>query len=382
MITPTFDCLETNRLLCLYATDPDYDDFVTLDELFLEEAGKLVIKVLGTPTPEPEPEPGQAAEPEPEPELEPGRGAEEGEPSPMAALRAELSVLKVRALTKRAEAVGVSEESLGTATERSDIVELIVAKAAQTAAEESARVEALMSELSGMKIIIRALTMRAEMGVDEAKLDEADTTADLIRLIVAASSSGGAEADCGSAQSLFAAAQSPDKVLAPIATDGHGNASAAVAPLAAGAPDPAVKARQLFGSMRFKNGGILPEARLLQAELARHAAVMHIIDTSVFTSIENCDTFLVVGTAAYGEDTGNQASTFYESKYAHGKQKRIILIRMIPFGQEFEQLQGRVMFGMNKLCLHWPGGEPMPLTMVGDVLKAINDPTTAPPPAA
>ena len=75
-------------------------------------------------------------------------------------------------------------------------------------------------------------------------------------------------------------------------------------------------------------------------------------------------------------------STFYESKYAHGKHKRIILIRMIPFGQEFEQLQGRVMFGMNKLCLHWPGGEPMPGTMVADILKAIEDPATAPPPPA
>ena len=138
--------------------------------------------------------------------------------------------------------------------------------------------------------------------------------------------------------------------------------------------------RQIFGSMRFKNGGILPEASQLQRELAKHATPMKIIDmkaggdidTEVFSAIEACDTFLVFGTSGYGEDTGNQSSTFYESKYAHGKNKRIILIRMIPYDAEYEHLQGRVMFGMNKLTLTWLEGEPMPATIVTDILKALD----------
>jgi hypothetical protein len=142
--------------------------------------------------------------------------------------------------------------------------------------------------------------------------------------------------------------------------------------------------------MRFKNGGILPEALALRAELAKHGAHLMIIDmsaggdidTNVFAAIEACDTFVVFGTAGYGEDTGNQASTFYESKYAHGKQKRTILIRMIPFDQDFDHLQGRVVFGMNKLCLGWMEGKQMPPNIVADILKAIGDPSTAPPPAA
>jgi hypothetical protein len=84
---------------------------------------------------------------------------------------------------------------------------------------------------------------------------------------------------------------------------------------------------------------------------------------------------LVFGTAHYGEDTGNQASTFYESKYAINRKKRIILLRMIPFDQDFEQLQARVMFGMNKLSLSWTVGQPMPATLVDDIIKAIESPS-------
>ncbi len=182
-------------------------------------------------------------------------------------------------------------------------------------------------------------------------------------------------------------------VTVDVATEGHGDVDSGTAgshTLAAAVADPGAGRRQIFASMRFKGGGILPEAKLLQAALAKHNVPMRIIDmaagvdidTNVFSGIEACDTFLVFGTAGYGEDTGNQSSTFYESKYAHGMKKRIVLIRMIPFEKDFVHLQGRVIFGMNKLCLSWMEGEPMPANIVADILKAIDDPSTAPPPAA
>ena len=62
----------------------------------------------------------------------------------------------------------------------------------------------------------------------------------------------------------------------------------------------------------------------------------------------------------YGEDTGNPASTYYESQYANNKKKRIILIRMIPWSEEFEQPQARFMFGLNKMVLEWQQGSPLP----------------------
>ena len=43
--------------------------------------------------------------------------------------------------------------------------------------------------------------------------------------------------------------------------------------------------------------------------------------------IEHCDTFIVFGSKAYGEDTGNSACTYYESKFAPDRKKRVILIR-------------------------------------------------------
>ena len=44
-------------------------------------------------------------------------------------------------------------------------------------------------------------------------------------------------------------------------------------------------------------------------------------------SIEHCDTFVVFGSAKYGENTGNSASTYFESKFAKHNNKRIILVR-------------------------------------------------------
>ena len=95
-----------------------------------------------------------------------------------------------------------------------------------------------------------------------------------------------------------------------------------------------------FFSLRFgAEHGVVPMAEELLAALrARGASGMIInmaaggdIDTEVFQGIEKCGTFLVFGSAKYGEDTGNQACTYYEYKHAFAKKKRIILLRMIPF---------------------------------------------------
>ena len=51
------------------------------------------------------------------------------------------------------------------------------------------------------------------------------------------------------------------------------------------------------------------------------------IEATVIDGIEHCDTFVVFGSKVYGEDTGNSACTYYESKFALDRKKRIILIR-------------------------------------------------------
>ena len=135
----------------------------------------------------------KGCEPEPEPEFA-GPAAEEGEPPALAALRAELSSLKVRALTKRAEAVGVDQGSLDAAGDAGDLIELIVAKTAERLTREAAQMDLMRSELSGLKI--RALTKRTEeVGVDEGLLDDVEGAEDLIGLIMAMVSQAGAAAD-------------------------------------------------------------------------------------------------------------------------------------------------------------------------------------------
>jgi hypothetical protein len=95
------------------------------------------------------------------------------------------------------------------------------------------------------------------------------------------------------------------------------------------------------------------------------------IDQHVFRSIETCGTFIVFGTAKYGEDTGNQACTYYEYKHAFALKKKIILIRMIPFDAEFEELHARVIFNANKLVIPWIVGTPMPVELPDQILNVM-----------
>lgn len=50
----------------------------------------------------------------------------------------------------------------------------------------------------------------------------------------------------------------------------------------------------------------------------------------------------------------------------------MILLRMIPWGQHFEHLQARVVFGMNKLTLYWEPGTPLPADVVPQIVAALD----------
>eukprot|EP01047_Picozoa_sp_COSAG01_P094902 COSAG01_NODE_25720_length_735_cov_4.264151_1_plen_245_part_11 len=104
--------------------------------------------------------------------------------------------MKLRALQKRAEELGVDEDKLDDAEEKAEVIALILelvakpspdggeeAAAARAAEAEAARLAQLKEELEGMKL--RALQKRAEeLGVDEDKLDDAEEKAEVIALIV------------------------------------------------------------------------------------------------------------------------------------------------------------------------------------------------------
>ena len=162
----------------------------------------------------------------------------------------------------------------------------------------------------------------------------------------------------------------------------HSAETAEPAALAAAAPPRRQysAAERLFGSMRFGDEhGVVPMATELATALEVRGAKLSIvnmmgggdIDQAVIDGIEACDTFLVFGSAKYGENTGNSACTYYESKFAQDRKKRIILIRMIPFDQDFENGQARFMFGLNKLEIPWLLGSPMPADLPEKVAEAM-----------
>ena len=93
--------------------------------------------------------------------------------------------------------------------------------------------------------------------------------------------------------------------------------------------------------------------------------------SEVFESIEHAEAFMVFGTSNYGEKTPNPACTYFESEYARNAGKKMILLRMIPWDQQFDHLQARVMFGMNSLVLSWMEEMPMPEDLVDSIVAAL-----------
>eukprot|EP01045_Picozoa_sp_COSAG04_P007212 COSAG04_NODE_372_length_15668_cov_11.135975_9_plen_376_part_00 len=139
-----------------------------------------------------------------------------------------------------------------------------------------------------------------------------------------------------------------------------------------------------FFSLRFGDAhGVEPMAKELQAALKAKGVYAKIVDMQadgnikkeVFSQIEACSTFVAFGSKHYGEDTGNSASTCKESEYVEGltgaNKKKIIRIRMIPFDEQFEHLQGRTFFGMNDMTEPWMVGEPMPPDLPGKIVAAM-----------
>ena len=126
------------------------------------------------------------------------------------------------------------------------------------------------------------------------------------------------------------------------------------------------------------------EAEHLQAELAKQNIHLHIlnkvklgddISDIVFGTMAACMGFIVFGTKDYGEKTGNPAASDKElsfwQNYMMKKGKVLIPLRMIPWEEDFDHIAAKVVFNTNSLTLTWIKGEPLPRTLVTDILKAM-----------
>ena len=138
-----------------------------------------------------------------------------------------------------------------------------------------------------------------------------------------------------------------------------------------------------FASLRFgPEHGVLEMAKELQAVMEEDGVDLRIInmlaggdiDREVFSAIEYASTFIVFGSMRYGEDTGNQACTYYEYKHAKSENKKIILIRMIPWEEKHGELHGRVIFSPNILALYWKVGTPMPSDLSIQIMESMGQP--------
>ena len=195
-------------------------------------------------------------------------------PSPITAdsFAAELATLTVGRLKKRAKAPGATAEQIEEVDEADDV------KAAAVALVLSQRDALYGMKVSGLKRSLRS------SGAFESQIEGLDDHDDpkeaAIQLILEVAAEASVQTTPDPYQAIKTAAADPTPAVAPVPTlssEGHGSGDmvrvSEIVP-----EDLEARKRRLFGSMRFKNGGILPEAKVLQAELAKHDAPMHIID--------------------------------------------------------------------------------------------------------
>ena len=88
---------------------------------------------------------------------------------------------------------------------------------------------------------------------------------------------------------------------------------------------------------------------------------------------------VIFASRTYGERTNDMFDTGRERDYVLSKRKPFFLIRMIPFGQDFEHGQARFMFGLNKLVLPWMVGTPMPAELPDKIIEALELPSSLVP---
>ena len=293
--------------------------------------------------------------------------------------------IDVFALAERAGKMGIAEADVEKAVEGQHgagaVLELMLHKVREQ--KETEPNTGVMSELESMSILALGKKARACAGIDKQQVNEAmeaeDKKAAIIELIVGAEV-GAEEVDGG------AAAPSAPKLDPALASEKAADIHSAGSHAGQCAPPE----RSAFLSLRFgEDHGAQVKAEELQAALKRKGVDAKIINMKaggnikqeVFSQIEYCSTFIAFGSKHYGEDTGNSASTYKESMYVENlkgdKKKKIILIRMIPFDEEFEHLQGRTFFGMNDLELPWMLGKPMPPNLADEIIKGMGPEATA-----
>jgi len=126
---------------------------------------------------------------------------------------------------------------------------------------------------------------------------------------------------------------------------------------------------KVFASMRFPDGKPLPQAFQLKEALAKKGIDLFVVrvtagdsihDTVFDTAMDNSVAFVAFGSATYGQDTGNGASSHYEvlrwnEKYA-AVWGPIIPLRLIPWEEKFLHTTGEQVFSNDALSLSWDQG--------------------------
>ena len=73
--------------------------------------------------------------------------------------------------------------------------------------------------------------------------------------------------------------------------------------------------------------------------------------------------------------TTDQELAFFQSYCSAStrilKPKALVPLRMIPWDDDFDHTAAQVLFHTNKLVLTWIKGEPMPPTLVDDIVKLV-----------
>ena len=151
----------------------------------------------------------------------------------------------------------------------------------------------------------------------------------------------------------------------------------------------------VFISFRFSEAH--KEALALKAFLERLGLTVFLSDykpgenlgKGIAEALQNCRIVVVLASKTYGLATNDMFDTGREVKFVLDQKKPFFFVRMIPFGEKWEQPETTLAFPSSIMQVLWLPGEPMPASIADDILKKLRAlPGTSavsaarPPPAA
>ena len=98
----------------------------------------------------------------------------------------------------------------------------------------------------------------------------------------------------------------------------------------------------------------------------------------IATALRNCRFAVLLASKTYGKPTNDLFDTGREMQFVLSQKKPYYLVRMIPFGEEWEESTTQLALPPSIMQKLWLPGSPMPNDLVAEVVNRVRAPRALP----